>query len=144
MNSLKQNKGKNNSKFPNFFPSHIYLNVKIVTLRHHCRLLFHTNCHLQQIYFIWTIPALTSFWILFITIGFFVCSCAALGFSWKSINTCIDSTHPTYKHISLLFHYHNTYQHSIKKEANLSHNRVLKDVLNFGILHCLGLKEYKI
>ena len=36
----------------------------------------------------WIIPAAISFWSLAITIGLFVCSWAARGFSWKSVKTC--------------------------------------------------------
>jgi len=93
----KRKRRKKKSKIPHLFSqSNLFKYETSHTERHNYRLLFHTNCAiLPQIYLIWTIPALTSFWILLITMGFFVCSCAALGFSWKSTNTCIDSTHPT-------------------------------------------------
>ena len=43
-------------------------------------------------YFIWTIPALTSFWIFCITPGFLRCAWAARGFSCKSAKTCRTSS----------------------------------------------------
>lgn len=44
------------------------------------------------VYFIWTIPALTSFWIFCITPGFLRCACAARGFSCRSVKTCMASS----------------------------------------------------
>lgn len=88
------------------------------------------------VHLIWTIPALISFWILFITIGFLVCSWAAFGFSWKSVNTYKGPK--THASNSRIMHKHRTKTGKIW--TYLSHYRICENILDFWVLHCLGLK----
>lgn len=138
-NTRKQKQNKTSQNFPT-----IVLPIQSVRIsnqshnRNNSQLFFRKRCIFHQIYFIWTIPALISFWILSITPGFLVCSCAALGFSWKSTNTCIQTQLLSAHLLTALTHYTPLFR---QEKANLSHNRVLKNVLNLWIWHCLGLHE---
>lgn len=67
-------------------------------------------------YFIWTIPAPISFWILLWITGFFICFCAALRFSSRSDITCLEKRK--------VLHCQRGIQIWLLKHSQFYHNRI--------------------